>query len=37
MKNAKNMSKLHEKMAVFCHFLAMNGKLWIRKKFSTYI
>ena len=20
-------------MAVFCHFLAMNGKLWVRKKF----
>ena len=35
--NAKNRSKLHEKMAVFCHFLAMNGKLWAQKKFSTHI
>ena len=25
MKNVKNRSKFHEKMAVFCHYLAMNG------------
>ena len=33
MKNAKKRSKLHEKIAVFCHFLDMNGKLWAQKKF----
>ena len=27
----------HEKIAVFCHYLAMNSKLWVRKKFSTHI
>ena len=37
MKNVKNRSKFHEKMAVFCHYFAMNGKLWVRKKFSTHI
>ena len=36
MNNVKNTSKFHEKMAVFCHYLAMNGKLWVQKKFSTY-
>ena len=35
--NVKNRSKFHEKMAIFCHFLAMNGKLWAQKKFSTHI
>ena len=25
------------KMAVFSHYLAMNGKLWVRNKFSTHI
>ena len=29
MKNVKNRSKFHEKMAVFCHFFAINGKLWV--------
>ena len=33
MKNAKNRSKLHEKMAVFCHFLAMKGNIWVWKSF----
>ena len=37
MKNVKNRSKFHEKIAVFCHHLAMNGKLWVRNKFSTRI
>ena len=37
IKNVKNRSKFHDKMAVFCHYLAMNGKLWIQKKFSTHI
>ena len=37
MKHVKNRSKFHEKMAVLCHYLAMNGKLWVRKKFSTHI
>ena len=37
MKNVKNRSKFHEKMAVFCHYLAMNGKVWVQKKFSTHI
>ena len=37
LKNVKNRSKFHEKMAVFCHFFAMNGKVWVRNKFSTHI
>ena len=37
MKNVKNRSKFHEKMAVFCHYLAMNGKVWVQKKFATHI
>ena len=28
--------KLHEKMAVFWHYLAMNGKSGVRKKFSPH-
>ena len=36
-KNVNNRSKFHEKMAFFCHYLAMNGRLWVRKKFSTHI
>ena len=27
MKNVKNRSKFQEKMAVFCHYHAMNGKV----------
>ena len=34
MKNVKNRSKFHGR---FCHYLAMNGKLWVRQKFSTHI
>ena len=37
MKNVKNRSQFHEKMAVFSHYLVMNGKLWVRNKFSTHI
>ena len=33
MKNVKNRSEIYEKMAVFCHHVAMNCKLWIRRKF----
>ena len=24
-------------LAVLCHYLAMNGKVWVQKKFSTHI
>ena len=37
MKNAKIRSNFHEKMAVFSHYLAINGKLWVRKKFPIHI
>ena len=33
-KIGKNSMK---KMAIFCHFLAMKGKLWVRNKFSSHI
>ena len=36
MKNVKDKSKDHEQMN-FSHFLIINGRFWIRKKFATHI
>ena len=36
-ESVKNRSKFHEKMVVFCRYLAMNGKFWVQMKFSTHI
>ena len=37
MKNVKKRSKFHEKTAVSCHYLTMNGKLWFWNNFSIHI
>ena len=37
MKNVKIGQNSMKKWPFFCHHLAMNGKLWVRKKFSTHI
>ena len=36
-EHVKNRSKFREKWPFFCHYLVMNGKLWVPKKFSTHI
>ena len=36
-EHVKNRSKFREKWPFFCHYLVMNGKLWVRNKFSTHI
>ena len=33
--NVENGSKFHEQMTISRNFLAMNGKLWVQKKFSS--